>query len=169
MRAVRASATAAAVILAASGCRAPWYPTDRAPSLAVEAEPERNAEVRVEVPSFGVEGLGDHEESVRHVVFAPRGDRLASSGISKPVLVWSLADKRLLLSLPHVDRTWGIAFSADGAGLYAAGDRGLWRWDLASGRPTTLVEQPGLEARCLALSPRGDAVAAGTSYGDVLV
>lgn len=150
-------------------CAVPWYP---APEPYVPYEPsvlrvERH--LRTQAVSWSADGLGPHGGTVGVVEFSPDGRLLITADQHKPVLVWSMAERRLVQSLPHADAVRGLEHHPQQAVLVAAGEQGLWTWDLGTGRQRPMTEQQRLNATCLALSDDGSQVVTGTAWGHLFV
>ena len=87
--------------------------------------------------------LAGHRVSVRRRLLAGR-QRLALREADKAIRVWSLedySDQGVLRG--HEGTVRGLAFSADGAALFSAGeDRVIKKWDLASGKASRSIPVP---------------------------
>jgi WD40 repeat protein len=143
--------------------------------------------------------LNIHDAAVTSVAFAPTGDVFASGSYDQTAKVWDLVPGRQRPPLRgHSDKVTAAAFAPDGSRILTAGRDGYIRlWDHASGRvkaslpapalgsgsESALGLEPELESepesdseseslgalKCLALTRRGDLVAAGGSDGVVRV
>jgi len=94
--------------------------------------------------------LEGHTSQVKKIIFSPDGGLLASLAYKSPVLLWSIPDKKLLLSINSTitykikdlpgprtmsDDIESIAFSSDGQMLLTRGGmKRLRLWDIHSGK-----------------------------------
>ncbi len=79
--------------------------------------------------------------SVRRLVFSPKGDVLAVASYGDTIQLWDFNSRKKIGSLRLPGKPWGVlclAFSPDGSKLAAAGagqsDHQIYLWDLATGR-----------------------------------
>jgi WD40 repeat protein/serine/threonine protein kinase len=109
-----------------------------------------------------------HTDLVACVAFSPDSGSIASGSIDGSVRLWDMPRDgerevtavRRALTVPQ-DKAWGVAFSADGATLAVAWYLGgVTLYDPASG--AVRGNLPGKSLTCLAFSPDGQKVAAGT-------
>jgi WD40 repeat protein len=104
---------------------------------------------------------------VRAVAFSPDGKLLAAGNRYSTVRVWDVASRKEVNTLAgHLGDVWAIAFSPDGKTLAAADTD--WKkpskiklWDTTTWRERSSLPCPG-EILCLAYSPKGDWLAAGS-------
>ena len=104
---------------------------------------------------------------VRSVAFSPDGKLLAAGNRYHTVRVWDVASRKEVKTLTgHASDVWAIAFSPDGKTLAAADTD--WKkpskiklWDTATWTERASLACPG-EILCLAYSPNGDWLAAGS-------
>ncbi|MEO6120172.1 MAG: hypothetical protein ABIP12_05725, partial [Terriglobales bacterium] len=104
---------------------------------------------------------------VRAVAFSPDGKRLAAGNRYGTVRVWDVASTTEVTTLTgHASEVWSIAFSPDGRTLAAVDTD--WKkaskiklWDTTTWKERGSLAMPG-EILCLAYSPKGDWLAAGS-------
>ncbi len=98
-----------------------------------------------------------HEGSVRDVVFSPDGQRAASAGEDKVVLVWDVAGGGMRQRLAgHTDEVLALAFAPDGKRLLSGGrDRTLRLWDVEAGREVRRLTGHTDGVRAAAFAPDG--------------
>lgn len=111
--------------------------------------------------------LSAHTNRVFHLVFSPDGRRLASAADEEPILVWDVADAKVISTLESVrgsQQVHGLTFSRDGRMLVAGHFRGEVRvWDIASQRLVFRLDEHELQTRGVALSPDGQTVISGAN------
>lgn len=107
-----------------------------------------------------------HLGDVRSLAFSPAGDKLASGGIDKSVLVWDVkTGKRLALSREHKGSVCAVAISPDGKTLASGcGAETIKLWDLDNVSTGSLVSISYHKSviRTLAFSPDGKTLASGS-------
>jgi WD40 repeat protein len=104
---------------------------------------------------------------VRCVAFSPDGKILAAGNRYGTVRVWDVGPRKEVATLAgHASDVWAIAFSPDGKTLAAADTD--WKkpskiklWDTTTWKERGSLSSPG-EILCLAYSPKGDWLAAGS-------
>jgi WD40 repeat protein len=97
-------------------------------------------EPRVLVPEPGPDGSPTGE--VLGAVFSHDGNFVATADSAGNAQIWNVASGKPIMSLPqYKHRVEDLAFSPDGRVLVAIADRTEF-WDIASGRPRKLFEQP---------------------------
>jgi WD40 repeat protein len=107
--------------------------------------------------------LTGHTDAVWAVTFAPDGKTLASASGDRTIRLWDVAAGKETRSLDgHTRFLRALAFLPDGRALISCGAAGLHVWDAATGkeRPPSRHQEPTF---CLAVSPDGKTVAAGTA------
>lgn len=84
------------------------------------------------------------DEQLCTAVFAPGGERLATTGSDRTVRVWDTANGHRLLTLfGHKAQVGSLAYSPDGKLLASASRDGTARvWDAASGQPKYVLSNP---------------------------
>src|SRR5262245_4128864 len=119
--------------------------------------------------------LRGHRGDVRSIKYAPGGKALVSAGTDQTFRVWDVASGRETRRLDGdlKGRISATAISADGR-LVAAGDRDsgdVLVWDFRSGgQKFVFTFDPGeTTLKCLAFSPGGKLLAAGTTDGPLYV
>jgi WD40 repeat protein len=113
------------------------------------------------------ESLEGGAGEVRCVAFSPDGKTLAAGNRYGTVRVWDVASRKEIKTLTgHASDVWAIAFSPDGKTLAAADTD--WKkpskiklWDTATWKERGSLPCPG-EILCLAYSPKGNWLAAGS-------
>jgi eukaryotic-like serine/threonine-protein kinase len=110
-------------------------------------------------------GASAHVDSI---AFSHDGKTVAAALHDGKVLFWDLASKQIRSRFqPHTAAT-SIAFSPDDALLITCssyGDERMKVWDLSGGEPRMVLDKEG--AACIAFSPDGKTIAAGSSLWDV--
>ena len=103
--------------------------------------------------------LTGHEGWVRHAVFSPRADLVASSSDDGTVRLWDLASHQSRVLGTRLGSVGDVTFAPDGQTLAAASRDGDIRlWDVASGEGRSLVgHEVGVEQ--VEFSPDGRTIA----------
>jgi WD40 repeat protein len=115
--------------------------------------------------------LHGHTASVTTVAFDPSGERLATAGEDRTVLLWDTATGDEIAELTeHRRAVRAIAFSADGRWLASADEAGdvLLR-DAANGTPLLRLAPHNGMVLSLAFHPRSDALATAGADGEVRI
>jgi len=110
--------------------------------------------------------LRGHIGPVRSVAFAPGGDRLASGGSDKAVMVWDVATgERLEMCSEHKGGVFGVAISPNGQTLASGcGAETIKVWSMANVSTGALfsISYHKSVIRTLAFSPNGRTLASGS-------
>ncbi|MDB4968782.1 MAG: WD-repeat protein [Myxococcales bacterium] len=114
--------------------------------------------------------LGRHRFEAVHTVFSPTGAWAASDGSDRTARLWEVATgkERLLPGAEYsaMRAAAGVAFSADGRILAAAGDNAAHTWNLATGETHTYTAAGGVLFKVV-LSADGAIVATAGSDGKI--
>ena len=114
--------------------------------------------------------IGTPPKAIGALDYAPAG-RLLAAGLDGWLRVWDIdqIEAQPLASNAALGRLHGLAASTEY--LVAAGDSGhIWVWDLmGEQQEPQRVERGKTSGRCLAFSPDGSRLGAGTQGGDLLV
>jgi WD40 repeat protein len=106
--------------------------------------------------------LEGHSKDVVSLAFSPAGDLLASASWDKSVRVWSIGERRSVLTLPHPESMGAVAFSPDGSWLATGGDDGRVRlFSVPGGKRVRQLYGKTDPVTSVAFSPDGKLVAAG--------
>lgn len=150
------SATVAGLVLVGAACRGALAGDGAAPDWAEK----------------GYVDLEGHEGTVVKVAFAPGGALLATASRDPkaPGAIWDVRTGGLLHSLsadeaPALD----ALFSADGRLVALAHEQSVSLWDARTGKRAGTLKEKFLFPQALAFHPKSLRLAAGTSYGTVLV
>jgi WD40 repeat protein len=96
------------------------------------------------------------------------GPVLASAGIDQRILLWSVADGRVLRTLPAEQIVRALALSPDGALLASAGDDpAIHLWQTDTGKHTAKLPGHTDWVLCLAFSPDGKQLASAGYDGTI--
>ena len=150
--------------------------------VAVDLSPDReiaalgleNGEIQLlELNSgrpFG-QPIAGHKGAVRSVVFSPRGDKLASGGSDKTVMVWDVySQKGLGMCTEHKGGVFGVAISPDGQHLASGcGSETIKFWTLANVNTGSVnsISYHSSVIRTLAFSVDGRTLASGSEDNTV--
>jgi WD40 repeat protein len=108
---------------------------------------------------------------ITSIAFSPDGQRIVSSCRHGSVILWDVQTGALLAPLlgqgAKVWRT--MAFSPDGKVLYTHHGKWVYLLDSATGRSLKMLEVQPSWVLCVALSPRGEFLAAGLNDGNIVI
>jgi len=95
-------------------------------------------------------------DKVYSVEFSPDGKTFAT-GSSYEITIWSVADGRLLKTLPSEGRVFGLSFSPDGKTLAASNnnDRTIKLWNLSNGQEIRTIPNGSGSYYVISFSPNG--------------
>jgi WD40 repeat protein len=122
--------------------------------------------------------LEGHSGLVTALAFSPDGSRLLSSSLDQSLRVWNVGARKVERRLRCKENieVLTVAFFPDGERMLSGGQDATVRiWEFATGKQIgqlTLARSADDSSRiptCLAVSPSGSLVAAGTIEGDVLI
>lgn len=112
--------------------------------------------------------LVGHSKSVWSLAFHPTEHLLASGSFDGTIKLWDVHRGREMLTIPtSLGEVFGVAFSPDGAHVFAGGSAGngaIKVWDSATGEEVALLQGTSPMVRSLALSPDG-ILAVGSIFG----
>ena len=97
---------------------------------------------RSNFPSRSARVLEGHSDEVWDIAFSPDGNRLASAGKDRYVIVWKATDSFEIEHKlgPHTDAVHCVAWSPDGEVLLATSDPDVTLWELATGKSKRLCK-----------------------------
>ena len=115
--------------------------------------------------------LRAHQGHVRSVAFSPAGDKLASGGSDKAVMVWDVRSQRGLgVCAEHKGAVFGVAISPNGRTLASGcGSETIKLWNVAnvSTGSVASISYHSSVVRTLAFSPDGRTLASGSEDNTV--
>lgn len=108
--------------------------------------------------------LEGHKSAITSLQFLPDGQHLLSASWDATVLLWGLSSPKPLQKLRGTGYLFGLALTPDGQSVFVAGaDRALMRFSLSGESPLQrAATTPGRELTSVAMSPDGQALAAGS-------
>ena len=114
--------------------------------------------------------LERHTAKINTVDFSPDGKQVASGADDGSLKLWNLSDGTFV-EFSTGRKVAQLVFTRDGETIVAAGDAGVWAWDVKGADPATGRMLSTDSPRCVALSndPAGSYLAAGGYYGEIRV
>jgi WD40 repeat protein len=111
----------------------------------------------IEAASGKVVGsLRGHSSAVGPVAFSPQGGQLASGGIDKNVILWDVASRKKIRTLPGHEPLIGLAYRPDGKQLATTGMDGTVRvWDITTAAEILSLAGHAGVGYAIAFSPDG--------------
>jgi WD40 repeat protein len=108
--------------------------------------------------------LEGHKSAITSLQFLPDGQHLLSASWDATVLLWGLSSPKPLQKLRGTGYLFGLALTPDGQSVFVAGaERALLRFSLSGESPLQrAATTPGRELTSVAMSPDGQALAAGS-------
>jgi WD40 repeat protein/serine/threonine protein kinase len=106
---------------------------------------------------------------IRGIAFSPDGRRLASTHVTANssagsdglLLVWDIASREAVTSLPAQGAVGNVAFSPDGSTIAATGTREIKLWNAATGEMLRTLAGHDPAVNAIAFSPDGSRLASG--------
>ncbi|MHC4557154.1 MAG: WD40 domain-containing protein [Planctomycetota bacterium] len=105
------------------------------------------------------------------IAVSPAGDRIASGGWDKTVVVWDAITGAEIMTLRgHKDSLSAVDYSPDGSHILSSSyDRTIKVWDAITGTQILTITEPGLAAASASFSPDGKRIVSGIWGGDVRI
>jgi WD40 repeat protein len=116
--------------------------------------------------------IAAHRGRIFALAFAPDGRSLVTAGSDGMVALWNTETRKSVWSvLGDREGLFGVEFSPDGRVVATGGEGGIVTlWDAATGREVLTTGDLELDSVTdLAFSPRGDALAASTAHGTLVI
>ncbi|MCU0566973.1 MAG: caspase family protein [Oculatellaceae cyanobacterium Prado106] len=133
----------------------PWIATAQDRIIQLHRQVRQNLEAR---------NLTGHQQPVSALRFSPNSQQLASGSDDQTLMLWTMADRRLLATLKgHKGRINDIAYSPDGQILASASeDRTIRFWKATDGHPIRALTGHQDAVSRVAFSPDGSLLASGS-------
>jgi len=97
-----------------------------------------------------------HSNVVRHVMFSPDGELLASASFDNTVKIWQKKDGKVLRTLEHPTGVTALAFSPDGNHIATGSFDSIVRlWNVADGKLVHTFAHHSNDVFSVAFSPDG--------------
>jgi WD40 repeat protein/predicted Ser/Thr protein kinase len=125
---------------------------------APDAPGDHTVRVWEAAPEATLPVLRGHTSYVYPVAYSPNGRWIASGSWDHTVRLWDALTGQACAELAHPGIVWDLAFSPDGSRLMCCSG-GVHFWDVATGMFLKVLRKPALEARGVAVSPDGKAIA----------
>ncbi|MCA9188033.1 MAG: protein kinase, partial [Planctomycetales bacterium] len=112
-----------------------------------------------------------HDDDIHNIKFTSDGKRIITSSDDHTIKVWRAEDGRLLTTM-RGHRRWvteSVLFPEEKRIASTSVDSTVRIWNLDSGEELFLLQGDGSPFNCVAVSPDGNTLAAGTQHGKVLI
>ncbi len=112
--------------------------------------------------------LPSHPKKINALAFSPKGDLLASGSDEGQLRLWDMAAQKERWSRKQ-NKVRGLALTPDGRFVVACADKGVHRWNSASGAEEGKPISLAVSVNTMALSPDGKRLAAAAHQPAVLL
>jgi WD40 repeat protein len=109
--------------------------------------------------------MGNHAGPVRQMVLNGKGDRVASAGDDKQVILWNAADGKVVKAIPAEAPVSGVAINPDATRLSLSADKSVKLLDLTKDGPPLATFTLPAPVTGLTLNAAGTRLAAGFTAG----